>query len=91
MIEDAMLAKNQCCTVFIKPSPDVVGKDFFKMATDTDLTSEFYFTKYRVPVKDKAMKRIIRHYHPDSMYIDFSGSDDNSSVASSIQSKYILL
>ena len=79
MIADGKMAKNCCSTVYMKPSPNKLGGDFFKVAHDSDLDSTFYTARYRANVKVAHMKKIVKLYHPDAKYLYVSDIDDSQS------------
>ena len=47
MIADGKMPKNCCSTVNMKPGPNEVVREFFKVAPDSDLDSTFYTARYR--------------------------------------------
>ena len=77
MMSDDILPKNQCSTMFMKPSPDSLPNKFFKLATDSELTVTFYSARYRMPVKDAHMAKILKKYHPDSENLDLSEFEES--------------
>ena len=87
MIADGKMAKNCCSMVYMKPSPNELGGDFFKVAHDSDLDSIFYTARYRANVKDAHMKKIVRLYHPDAKYLYVSDTDDSQSLG---EEKYFI-
>ena len=79
IIANGKMAKNCCSTVYMKPSPNKLGGDFFKVAHESDLDSTFYTARYRANVKEAHVKKIIRLYHPDAKYLYISDTDDSQS------------
>ena len=66
---------------YMKPSPNKVPGEFFKVAHDSDLdsSSTFYTARYRANVKEAHVKKIVKLYHPDDKYVYLSYTDDNQS------------
>ena len=85
MIQDKYLAYNQCCTMYMKPHPDLVDKNFLKMAKDDDITHTFYTSCFNKKVEDPTVKKILSKYHPnlDMMYLSLSSVEDDSHDSSS--------
>ena len=79
MIADDQMPKNCCSTVYMKPSPNEVGREFFKVAHDSDLDSTFYTARYRANVKEAHMKKTVKLYHPDAKYLYMLDTDDTQS------------
>ena len=52
MIADGKMAKNCSSTVYMKPSPNELGGNFFKVAHDSDLDSTSYTARYRANMKE---------------------------------------
>ena len=85
MIRDRIIPTNQCATMYMKPSPDVLPLNFFNVG-DPDITHTFYSANYRMPVKEKhipssIVPTIVRKYHPDAenLYISDVEDSQNSS------------
>ena len=79
MIADGKAPKNCCLTVYMKPSPNKVPGEFFKVAHDSDLDSTFYTARYRANVKEAHMKKKVNLYHPDAKYLYLLDTDDTKS------------
>ena len=71
MVQDQLLPYNQCCSVYLKPSPEMVDRKLLKMANDEDMTMTFYSANFNKTVQDENIRRIIWKYHPhiDTFYI----------------------
>ena len=63
----------------MQPSPNEVGREFFKVAHDSDLYRTFYTARHRANVKEARMKKIVKLYHPDAKYLYVSDTDDTQS------------
>ena len=81
MISDRIILTNQCATMYMKPSPDVLPLNFFQVG-DPDITHTFYSANYRMPVKEKhipasIVPKILRKYHPDADNLYLSDVEDS--------------
>lgn len=71
MYKDGVLPYNQCCTVFMKPSMDVIDKKFLDMCSDKEINETTYSAFFSKPIDD-VMKKIVKKYHPDRRCIFIS-------------------
>ena len=63
MMKDNSRQFKNCSTVYMKPAPFYLEKEFLKMANDSDLTSDLYIRQFRKPTEQKYWA-IVRKYHP---------------------------
>ena len=79
MIDDRVLPKNQCFTVFLKNEITHIDDKFFSMVKDSDLTKETYERNFCKDI-ESTMKKIVAKYHPQKDSIVFS-QDSNPSIS----------
>lgn len=61
----------------MKPSPDILSREFFKEAHDEDLNSTFYSARYMCPIKEKHVRKIVHMYHPHARDLAMSDVEDS--------------
>lgn len=63
MLKDPQRKFQHCATVYLKPAPFYMDKNFLKMSHDKELTETAYLNQFRKPTDEKFMP-IVRRYHP---------------------------
>lgn len=71
MVQDGILPKNDCATVYMKPSPLCIDRHFMKLCHDPDLTETTYLAMFNKSSSDKT-KIMVRKYHPHLKFLSVS-------------------
>ena len=63
MKADRLFPSNQCANVYLKPAPEYIDKNFFKMCGDIEITDITYTANFNKDIESN-IKKIVQKYHP---------------------------